>query len=416
MLCHEHAATCKLPDLDKETSLQQAIENEVDKKFFEGKKQSVLVRKTLISRNPFFLGFLGEHRTRVESQFIKEATNSSEDARDDVYCLPATIRDDVYSMPPTYRHIQGNKVDQNNAPPRIPLGEPCQCEDACGDDCLNRATYVECANKNCRVGPSCGNRRIAQRKVPKCKVKREQGKGWGLVTLETIHKGDLVQEYIGEIIDEAEKEKRLTEWSRDHPNDTNFYIMANAPGWFIDARLTSNLSRFINHSCAPNCILTTFTVNGVMRNGIYALREIKAGEYLSYDYNFDTRRGDKFTCRCGAATCRGSLKNTGQRKDEIATKTKPQLWEEAKAGYERDKKFIEEYERDEALRRSQVKATVPGSLDELVSNGPQRQKYREEVISSRAFLWRNVELGSNFVTRSIRLMSGASDTEEGDSV
>ena len=42
-------------------------------------------------------------------------------------------------------------------------------------------------------------------------------KGWGLVTINGVKAGDLVQEYTGEIIDEKTKEQRLTDWTRDHP-------------------------------------------------------------------------------------------------------------------------------------------------------------------------------------------------------
>ena len=80
---------------------------------------------------------------------------------------------------------------------------------------------------NCRVGPTCGNRRLGQRKFKKCQPAREHGKGWGLKAMEKILKGELVQEYVGEIIDAKEKEKRLKEWTEEHPNDPNFYVMVS---------------------------------------------------------------------------------------------------------------------------------------------------------------------------------------------
>ena len=83
----------------------------------------------------------------------------------------------------------------------------------------------------------CGNRSLGLRKSAKCKPQREQGKGWGLITLEALKKGDLVQEYVGEVIDENTKRERLTNWTKDHPNDPNFYIMQLDAGWYIDARV-----------------------------------------------------------------------------------------------------------------------------------------------------------------------------------
>jgi hypothetical protein len=383
--------------------MQNAIENKVTKLFSDRAKSAQ--RKKRGGQNPFLVGLSGGQLTTEETAFAKEAETQLGQRHEIAYCLPVAMKDEVFAMPPTYRHIHVNKVDPNHAPPRFPVGDPCVCEESCGVDCYNRLTYTECTSKNCNVGASCGNRMMSKRKVPKCKVRREPGKGWGLLVLEAVKKGDLVQEYIGEIIDEVEKEKRLSLWSVMHPNDPNFYIMANAPGWFIDARFTSNLSRFINHSCDPNCLLSAVNVNGIMRNGIYALRDLEAGEFLSYDYHFDTNQKDRFTCRCGAPKCRGTMKYIVQRKEEVQNKSKGQVWDEARGNYERDRKFVDDYNKDNEERLSQVAVTVPDSSsnDELVANGPQPQKFRAEAQRGRIFLWRNAELGSDFVARTIRV-------------
>ena len=57
----------------------------------------------------------------------------------------------------------------------------------------------------------------------------------------------------------------------------------------------------LNHSCAPNCGIA----GGVI---VVALREIAAGENLTYDYAMtDGCDYDEFDCICGAATCRGQI-------------------------------------------------------------------------------------------------------------
>ena len=105
-----------------------------------------------------------------------------------------------------------------------------------------------------------------------------------------------MQEYVGKVVDAATKEDILKKWSRDNPNDPNFYVMSLSKGWFIDAQEVVNLSCFINHSCDPNCILLPINMSGYMRNAIMALRDITPGEFLSYDYHFDTHHGDRFVC------------------------------------------------------------------------------------------------------------------------
>lgn len=44
---------------------------------------------------------------------------------------------------------------------------------------------------------------------------------------------------------------------RQHsPDDHDFYIMELDSGIYVDGREKGNLSRFINHSCDPNCELS----------------------------------------------------------------------------------------------------------------------------------------------------------------
>lgn len=56
------------------------------------------------------------------------------------------------------------------------------------------------------------------------------------------------------------------------------------------------LGRFINHSCDPNCETQKWVVRGELAIGLFALRDIAAGEELTFDYNFE-RYGDKARAR-----------------------------------------------------------------------------------------------------------------------
>ena len=184
-------------------------------------------------------------------------------------------------------------MDPSNRPKRHPpTTECCQCQVSCDSHCLNRIAGIECVGnsdrkndlmnpyKNCNLGPSCGNRSLASRAIAQCKPVRERGKGWGLITVHGVQKGGLVLEYVGEVIDEKTKRSRLEAWSIEHPNDPNFYIMSLEMGWYIDAREMGNLSRFINHSCDPNCILSRVIVSGYSRIAIVAIKDVAPGEFL----------------------------------------------------------------------------------------------------------------------------------------
>ena len=324
------------------------------------------------------------------------------------FCLPCDVREEVYSKPPTYKHVQTLQYDPSNRPRKVkpPGTDLCECTERCGESCFNRLVYTECygdASKdknssNCRLGPDCGNRQVAQRKTTACKPQREHGKGWALVANAKAPKGSFIQEYVGEVIDAKEKDRRLQDWEREHPNDPNFYIMALTKGWFIDAREVANLSRFINHSCDPNCILIPENEAGYTRNAIIATKDIEPGDYLSYDYRFDTRQGDRFVCRCGAPNCRGTMKEGATLFDgKEFHKSEKLSWEEAKRAYVRDEKLIADYESHQKML-AKVRETLPGSDEDLVSAGP-HTSHRDAVISNRIFLWRNVVVGCRFERR-----------------
>ena len=78
-------------------------------------------------------------------------------------------------------------------------------------------------------------------------------------------------------------------------------------GIFIDGKNKGNVSRYINHSCDPNCELVRWNVKGKLRIGIFAIRDIVIEEALSYDYQFYTNQPEVFKCYCGAKKCRETM-------------------------------------------------------------------------------------------------------------
>ena len=78
----------------------------------------------------------------------------------------------------------------------------------------------------------------------------------------------------------------------------------------LSGDFTYNPARLINHSCNPNC-----EVDGKgLKLWIFALRDIKKGEELSYDYGFGFDQDYKqFPCRCGTKNCCGYIVREGSR-------------------------------------------------------------------------------------------------------
>lgn len=433
VLCHEHSLTNKLPDLDIDNSIQKQIEDKVEKTLLRlhgfnrannEQRNSLFGARRGKSANPFFPGLRGDRFDSTEMDLIsliKDEITLSVEGQDRrvlnlkpsstasmvlygslPFMCPVDIKNEVYSKPPSYTHIHSNKVtDPNNRPKKISIDHDkvkCTCTKICGEDCFNRLTMAECFEGNCKLGKvDCGNRELSKRRFVKCQPSRERGKGWGLLTLVDVPRGKLVQEYVGEIIDEKEKERRLSSWNADH----SFYVMALSRGYYVDAREFANYSRFINHSCSPNCKVVSISVKGLIRNGIYSIREIKKGEFLSYDYHFDSKQNDRFVCRCGAPNCRGTMMDKFTK--GITDENKIVTWKEAKTLYNSDKSFLEKIAGTNVVS-IENNSLLPGTDDptETLVKGP-LIKHRDIAIHSRLFLWRNVKVGSNFASRSNRL-------------
>ena len=94
--------------------------------------------------------------------------------------------------------------------------------------------------------------------------------GLGLFAVAPIKKGEFVIEYTGEKLSNREVEER----------NSKYFFSLNSR-WTIDGSDRKNVSRYLNHSCRPNCEAVIEDGKNIM---IYAVRNIRPGEELTYDY------------------------------------------------------------------------------------------------------------------------------------
>ncbi|THU44988.1 hypothetical protein C4D60_Mb02t13150 [Musa balbisiana] len=165
---------------------------------------------------------------------------------------------------------------------------------------------LSCCSQSCKCGNLCVNKPFQYQPVKKMKLIETEKCGSGVVTEEDIRQGDFVIEYVGEVIDDKTCEERL--WKMKHCGETNFYLCEINRDMVIDATYKGNKSRFINHSCQPNTEMQKWTIDGEIRIGIFATRDIKKGEELTYDYQFVQFGADQ-DCYCGSVGCRKKLGN-----------------------------------------------------------------------------------------------------------
>ncbi len=155
-------------------------------------------------------------------------------------------------------------------------------------------------------------------------LRQSEIQGFGAFAVRRIRKGQRIIEYVGERIDQQEADRRYDDakMKRHHT-----FLFAVEDDVIIDAAVNGNEARFINHSCAPNCV----AVDDDGRIFIEALKNIQPGVELTYDYRYERDPGDEedrerlYPCNCGAAKCRGTLLAPPRRKRNRAAGRKSKM-------------------------------------------------------------------------------------------
>lgn len=138
-----------------------------------------------------------------------------------------------------------------------------------------------------------------------CEIQGSQIHGRGVYATRDIAAGTKIIEYVGELIDKKESERRA--WAQhakaQKNGDAAVYIFTLTDKWDIDGNVPWNTARLINHSCGPNC---EAWIEG-KRIFIHSLTDIAAGEELTFDYAFDVDCYEDHPCLCGRDGCVGYI-------------------------------------------------------------------------------------------------------------
>ena len=145
------------------------------------------------------------------------------------------------------------------------------------------------------------------------KVKKSRIHGTGVFASEPIKKNIDIIEYIGEKITKKEGDRRSEQRIKKYLNSTktgSVYIFELNKKYDIDGSPLYNKARYINHSCEPNCEV----FGEGLKIWIFAMKNIKKGEELSYDYGFSFDQEYKnYPCNCGSKNCAGYIIREGSR-------------------------------------------------------------------------------------------------------
>ncbi len=137
------------------------------------------------------------------------------------------------------------------------------------------------------------------------KIKKSKIDKNGLYANRDIKSGTKIIEYKGKIIS-----VKKSETDPKFDNNKAIYLFNLNKRFDLDGNYNFNIARLINHSCNPNCEV----FGKGLKVWVYAMKNIKKGEELSYDYGFSFDENFRqFPCNCKSKNCVGYIVREGSR-------------------------------------------------------------------------------------------------------
>nr|GMD64755.1 histone-lysine N-methyltransferase, H3 lysine-9 specific SUVH6-like [Ipomoea batatas] len=213
--------------------------------------------------------------------------------------------------------------------------KPCSCthRNGCEIPFNNRGSILkakpiiyECG-PSCKCPPSCHNRVSQNGPKYQLEVFKTKSRGWGVRSRDYISSGSFISEYLGELLDEKEAEKRtecdeylfdIGNYDEGEDSDIVDICRKDSDGFTVDAAQLGNVGRFFNHSCAPNLYVQNVLFDHDDKRAphlmLFAQEDIPPFQELTYDYNYkmDQVRDangnlKKKNCYCGFPECTGRM-------------------------------------------------------------------------------------------------------------
>jgi histone-lysine N-methyltransferase SUV39H len=218
----------------------------------------------------------------------------------------------------------GTDGDTMGLPKRFPYKMDGTMQSACLGSETRYALY-EC-NTKCNCGPNCKTKVTQRGRKYGLEIFKTKDRGWGLRSTSDLRKGDFVDMYFGKVITYREAESRD---NNDYLFDLDKFEVPKEIMLVVDGTNMGGVTRFMNHSCEPNCGIysISYNKNDVLRYNLafFAQEPISKGEELTFDYmgslayeydadDFEAKISSsqkpaksRMKCNCGTSSCRGYL-------------------------------------------------------------------------------------------------------------
>lgn len=128
----------------------------------------------------------------------------------------------------------------------------------------------------------------------------------GVFAKKNISKGTKIIQYVGNKITSRQADDIYNENYERHeknPKQGAVYLFELNKRYHLDGNVSWNTAKYINHSCEPNC--EADIIKGEV--WVIALRDIKKGEELFYNYGYDVDTWEDHPCKCGSKKCPGYI-------------------------------------------------------------------------------------------------------------
>jgi len=137
-------------------------------------------------------------------------------------------------------------------------------------------------------------------------IRNSEIHGRGLYAARDIEKDTWIIQYLGEKVNKEESERRANELleKAKTTGGAKVYIFILNDKWDIDGDVEYNDARLMNHSCDPNVEAQTWAEKEIW---FVAVKDIKKGDELVFNYGFDLECWEDHPCRCGTDRCAGYI-------------------------------------------------------------------------------------------------------------
>jgi histone-lysine N-methyltransferase SUV39H len=199
-------------------------------------------------------------------------------------------------------------------------------------DFLNRKAMIsECSGRCQCARNNCWNHVVQRGRQVRLEVFDTGERGLGLRCPQPLVTGEFIDCYFGEVITQSDADARESA-NEGKPSYlfTLDWLIGNGPheyeeAYVVDGQKFGAATRFINHSCNPNCKIIPVSFNNLSDDRLYylaffAIRDIPANTELTFDYhpNWDGSKNidpNAVKCLCGEENCRGQLWPNSRKKE-----------------------------------------------------------------------------------------------------